>query len=109
MTDAATPTYPVTTRNRLKRRHDRGRYDHASVHAILDSGMLCHVSDVIDAQPYCTPTLYWREGTRLYWHGSSASRMLRAQEGGVPVCLTMAHLDGLVMARPSNNTRATLA
>ena len=106
MTEATAPAYRVTARNRLKRRHDRGRYDHASVHAILDSGMLCHVAYVIDAQPYATPTLYWREGTRLYWHGSSASRMLRAQKGGVPVCLTMAHLDGLVMARTGFNHSA---
>jgi nitroimidazol reductase NimA-like FMN-containing flavoprotein (pyridoxamine 5'-phosphate oxidase superfamily) len=98
--------YTVTARNRLKRRHDRGRYDHASVHAILDSGMMCHVAYSIDGQPYCTPTLYWREGGRLYWHGSSASRMLRAQTSGVPVCLTVAHLDGLVLARTGFNHSA---
>jgi uncharacterized protein len=100
------PAYPITDRNRLKRRHDRGRYDHAAVHAILDSAMLCHVAYVIDGQPYCTPTLYWREGTRLYWHGSSASRMLRQQAGGVPVCLAVTHLDGLVMARTGFNHSA---
>jgi uncharacterized protein len=99
-------TYPVTARNRLKRRHDRGSYDHVSVHGILDSGMLCHVAYVINGQPYATPTLYWREGSRLYWHGSSASRMLRAQESDVPVCLTLAHLDGLVMARTGFNHSA---
>ena len=69
MTESAAPAYPVTARNRLKRRYGRGRYDHASV-PILGSGMLCHVAYVIDAQPYATPTLYWREGRRLYWHGS---------------------------------------
>ncbi len=109
MNEAATPdprSYPVTARNRLKRRHDRGRYDHASVHAILDSGMLAHVAYSIDGQPYCTPTLFWREGTRLYWHGSSASRMLRAQEAGLPVCLTVTLLDGLVMARTGFNHSA---
>ncbi len=58
MTAAAAPAYPVTARNRLKRRHDRARYNHASVHAILDSAMLCHVAYVIDAQPHPTPTLY---------------------------------------------------
>lgn len=98
--------YTVTARSRLKRRHNRGSYDHAAVHAILDSAMMCHVSYVIDGQPYCTPTLFWREGKRLYWHGSSASRMLRAQEAGIPVCLTVAHLDGLVMARTGFNHSA---
>ena len=46
---------------------------------LLDASMLCHVSYVIDGQPYCTPTFFWREGSKLYWHGSSASRMLRNQ------------------------------
>ncbi|MCV3738415.1 pyridoxamine 5'-phosphate oxidase family protein [Rhizobium sp. TRM96647] len=100
------PSYPVSDRNRLKRRHDRGRYDHASVHAILDAAMLCHVSYVIEGQPYCTPTLFWREGTRLYWHGSSASRMLRHLQAGTPACLTVAHLDGLVLARAGFNHSA---
>jgi uncharacterized protein len=106
MSQLAAESYPVTARNRLKRRHDRGSYDHASVHRILDSGMLCHVAYAIDGQPYATPTLYWRDGSRLYWHGSSASRMLRGQETGVPVCLTVAHLDGLVMARTGFNHSA---
>jgi hypothetical protein len=96
---AAAPSYPVDKVNRVKRLHERGRYDHETVHRILDSAMLCHVSYVIDGQPYCTPTLFWREGTRLYWHGSSASRMLRNLSDGEPACLTVAHLDALVMAR----------
>ena len=98
--------YPVEDRNRIRRRHDRAAYDHASVHAVLDAGMLAHVSYVIDGQPYCTPTIHWREGTRLYWHGSSASRMLRAQAKGVPVCVSVAMLDGLVMARTGMNHSA---
>ena len=55
------------------------RYDHATVHGLLDASMLCHVSYVIDGQPYCTPTFFWREENKLYWHGSSASRMLENQ------------------------------
>lgn len=100
MSDIAdAPSYPVDKVNRVKRVHERGRYDHETVHRILDSAMLCHVSYVIDGQPYCTPTLFWREGTRLYWHGSSASRMLRNLSDGEPACLTVTHLDSLVMAR----------
>lgn len=96
---AEAPAYPVDKVNRVKRLHERGRYDHETVHRILDAAMLCHVSYVIDGQPYATPTLFWREGTRLYWHGSSASRMLRNLSDGEPACLTVSHLDSLVMAR----------
>jgi uncharacterized protein len=92
-------SYPVTERNKVRRLHERGRYDHQSVHAILDAAMLCHIAYVIDGLPYCTPTAFWREGTHLYWHGSSASRMLRTQKPGLPVCLTVSHLDSLVLAR----------
>ena len=103
MTEPTPPAYPVDETNRLKRRHDRGFYDHASVHALLDSAVLCHVAYVIDGQPYCTPTLFWREGSRLYWHGSSASRMLRNLSDGPPACLTATQLDAFVLARSGFN------
>lgn len=103
MTEPTPPAYPVDETNRLKRRHDRGFYDHASVHALLDSAALCHVAYVIDGQPYCTPTLFWREGSRLYWHGSSASRMLRNLSDGAPACLTATQLDAFVLARSGFN------
>ncbi len=99
-------TYQIDERNRVKRRHDRGFYDHETVHRLLDAAILCHVSYVIDGQPYCTPTLFWREGTTLYWHGSSASRMLRNQSAGQPACLTVTHLDSLVLARCGFNHSA---
>lgn len=101
-----THSYPVSPRNRVKRLHERGRYDHATVHGLLDASMLCHVSYVIDGQPYCTPTFFWREGNKLYWHGSSASRMLENQSDGQRVCLTVAHLDSLVLARCGFNHSA---
>ncbi len=72
--------YPVTGRNRLRRRHERGHYDHATVHAILDAAMVCHIAYFIDGQPFCTPTSFWREAGRLYWHGSPASRMMARSE-----------------------------
>ena len=106
MPEADTQTYPVDHVNRVKRRHDRGFYDHDTVHALLDAAILCHVSYVIDSLPYCTPTLFWREGTTLYWHGSSASRMLRHQSAGQPACLTVTHLDSLVLARCGFNHSA---
>lgn len=106
MTDGTVAAYAVDSRNQVKRRHDRGFYDHATVHGLLDAAVLCHVSYVIDGLPYCTPTFYWREGQVLYWHGSSASRMLRHQSAGQPVCLTVTHLDSLVLARCGFNHSA---
>lgn len=106
MNDMTQPSYPIDRTNKVKRRHDRGFYDHATVHALLDAAALCHVSYVIDGQPYCTPTLFWREGSRLYWHGSSASRMLRNLSEGEPACLTVTHLDSLVLARCGFNHSA---
>jgi hypothetical protein len=98
-TAAVSDAFPVSGRNRVKRLHERGFYDKAAVFAVLDAGLLCHVAYVMDGQPFCTPTLFWRDGDILYWHGSSASRMLRHLKVGTPACLTVSHLDGLVLAR----------
>ncbi|MBP1851207.1 pyridoxamine 5'-phosphate oxidase family protein [Rhizobium halophytocola] len=98
--------YPVSARNKVKRLHERGFYDRETIWKILDAAMLCHVSYVIDGQPFCTPTIHWREGDWLYWHGSSASRMLRQLKAGAPVCLTVSHLDGLVLSRCGFNHSA---
>jgi uncharacterized protein len=105
MSDAAPtdPAFPVTERSRVRRVHERGSHERAAVHAVLDAAMLCHVAYVLDGQPYCTPTIHWRDGDVLYWHGSSASRMLRHLAEGVPACLTASHLDGLVLARSAFN------
>ncbi len=111
--DEATPAFPVTPRNRVRRRPMRGHYDHETVFRVLDAAMVCHIAYVIDGQPYCTPTAFWREGEHLYWHGSSASRMLRAEAKGIPVCLTVTHMDAIVLARcgfnHSINYRAVMA
>lgn len=98
MTDLAN-----TPRSRVKRMPARGRHDFDTVAAILDAGFLCHVGYVIEGKPYVTPTSYWREGDHVYWHGSSASRMLRALEGGIQACLTVSLIDGLVLARSAFN------
>jgi len=93
------PPLKRTDRSKLKRLPKRGHYDFETVAAILDAGFLCHIGYVIDGAPLVTPTAYWREGRRVYWHGSHASRMLNIAAAGVPVCLTVAHVDGFVMAR----------
>ncbi|GAB4359676.1 MAG: pyridoxamine 5'-phosphate oxidase family protein [Kiloniellaceae bacterium] len=100
----ATVDFPPTRRSRVKRSHERARYDRATVHAILDAGLLCHVGYVIDGQPYVTPTAYWRRDDRVYWHGSSASRMLRHLKSRPRVCFTVALMDGLVLARSGFHT-----
>ena len=92
-----TQTAP-SERTRLRRLHERGAHDRETIDAILDAGVLCHVGYVIDGSPHVTPTLYWREGDRVYWHGSSASAMLR-KSVGAEVCLSVTHMDGFVMAR----------
>ena len=105
--------FAATDRSRVKRLPKRGSHERADVYAILDSNILCHIAYVIDGQPFVTPTGYWREGDKLYWHGSSASRMLRNQSQGLPVCLTVTHFDGLVLARSgfhhSVNYRSAMA
>lgn len=98
----ATGDYPTTERSRVRRSPKRGSHAHADVHAILDASPLCHVGYVINGAPYVTPTLHWREGDYVYWHGSSASRFLRAAED-MPVCLTCSIMDGYVLARSAFN------
>lgn len=117
--DAAAPgttaadAYRPTARSKVKRLAKRAHYDRATVHGVLDAGLLGHVGYAIDGQPFVTPTAYWRQGDVLYWHGSSASRMLRHLAQGLPACLAASHLDGFVLARSgfhhSLNYRSVMA
>lgn len=95
----------VTERTRLKRVHQRGVFERKKIYEILDAMPLCHVGYVVDGRPFVTPTFQWREGDRVYWHGSSASRALRASKGA-EVCLTVTLLDGMVLARSAFNHSA---
>ena len=88
-----------TPRTRVVRESDRGVYDREALNRILDEGFLCHVGFVVDGQPFVIPTSYGRNGDTLYIHGSAASRMLRNLDKGIPVCVTVTLLDGLVLAR----------
>ncbi len=88
-----------TTRTRIVREPQRAVYDRAIVNQILDEAFLCHVGFTVDGQPFVIPTSYGRDGDTLYIHGSAASRMLRNLDRGVPVCITVTLLDGLVLAR----------
>ena len=88
-----------TPRTRVVREADRAVYDRDAAYRILDEGFLCHVGFVADGQPFVIPTSYGRKDESLYIHGSAASRMLRHLKDGVPVCITVTMLDGLVLAR----------
>src|SRR6202158_3627827 len=88
-----------TPRTRVVREPQRAVYDRDAVNQILDEAFLCHVGFVADGQPFVIPTSYGRDGDVLYTHGSAASRMLRNLDQGVPVCITVTLVDGLVLAR----------
>ncbi len=97
------PEFTLGVRSRVKRFGELGHYDHASIFGILDAAIVAHIAYVIDGQPYVTPTSFWRDGATLYWHGSSASRMIRAHGAGQKVCVTVMLMDGLVLARSPFN------
>ena len=92
-------TQNPTPRTRLVREPQRAVYDRAAAYEILDEGFICHVGFVSNGQPFVIPTGYGRVGDNLYIHGSAASRMLRNLDQGIPVCVTVTLLDGLVLAR----------
>ncbi len=95
MSQPVTPT----PRTRVVREAHRGVYDREAAYAILDEAFLCHVGFVADGQPFVIPTSFGRKDANLYIHGSAASRMLRQLKEGIPVCVTVTLLDGLVLAR----------
>ena len=92
-------TFAPTDRTQVKRLPKRGAYDRETVFKILDEAFVCHVGFVVDGQPYVIPTNFGRSGDTLYLHGSAASRMLRTLSEGIPVCVTVTLVDGLVLAR----------
>jgi nitroimidazol reductase NimA-like FMN-containing flavoprotein (pyridoxamine 5'-phosphate oxidase superfamily) len=103
----------LTKRTELRRIPDRGSRDRGTIHEILDAGFLAHIGFCVDGQPFVIPTLYGRDGRTLYLHGSAASRMLRELETGIPTCVTVTLMDGLVLSRSafdhSMNYRSVVA
>lgn len=93
---------PASDRVRLRRKPMRGRHDRETIDAIIDASVIGTISFVQDGQPFGIPTNVWREGDRLYWHASAGSRLLRISKGS-PVCVTLFHLDSLVLARSATN------
>lgn len=93
------PTGPPSERTAVRRLPARGAYDRATIDAILDEALYCHVGFVDQGQPYVIPTIHARIGDRLVIHGSRQSRMLLCLAGGAPACINVTILDGLVLAR----------
>lgn len=88
----------MSERTKLRRLPNRGSHETEQVNAILDAAYLAHVGFSVDGQPFVIPTLFGREGEKLYLHGSAASRMMRTLEAGVPACVTVTLVDRLVLA-----------
>lgn len=103
----------LTKRSELGRMPARGSHGWNTISRILDVGFLAHVGFCVRTQPFVIPTLYGRRGKKLYLHGSAASRMLRELETGIPACLTVTLVDGLVLSRSafdhSMNYRSAVA
>lgn len=92
------PDTAPTPRTRVRRLHEKAAYDRAVIDAILDAMPVAHVGHIVDGFPVVTPTLQWREGDRIYWHGSSASRMQK-RAADEQVCVTVTLTDGMLLAR----------
>lgn len=91
--------FTQTDKNRVRRVPNRGAYDKATLYAIVDAALLCHVGLVQDGEPVVIPTLHARRGDEILLHGATTSRLIQAAAAGQPLCLTMTLVDGLVLAR----------
>ncbi|MEM7198031.1 MAG: pyridoxamine 5'-phosphate oxidase family protein [Pseudomonadota bacterium] len=91
--------FTPTEQTRVKRSYQRAHYDRETLYGIIDAASMCHIGYAIDGQPYVTTTFHWRIGHHIYWHGSSASKMLRHVQKSVPICINITHFDGFVIAR----------
>jgi nitroimidazol reductase NimA-like FMN-containing flavoprotein (pyridoxamine 5'-phosphate oxidase superfamily) len=97
---------PPTDFTRVKRMAQRASYERDTIYAILDAAPFCHIGHLINGRPVVVPTLHWRAGDYLFWHGSAASRMLETNASGSEICLTATLLDGWVLARSAFNHSA---
>ena len=93
----------MSRRTRVRRAPARGAYERAAIDAILDEALVAHLGFVDDGQPYVIPTLHARIDDTVYIHGSAASRAIKTMGSGIPACLTVTLVDGLVLARSAFN------
>lgn len=111
--ETRTDAVPRDARHRVERTRNRARYDSPTVHAILDAGMVAHVGFCVDGQPFVIPMMYARIDHVLLLHGSIASRLMGTLGSGIDACISVTHIDGLVLARShfdhSMNYRSVVA
>lgn len=94
---------PSSDRTRVRRVAENANYERATLHAIIDAAYLCHVAFADAKGTHCIPTACWREGEHLYIHGSNGGRLVKLLDKGTQACVTITHLDGLVLARSAFN------
>jgi nitroimidazol reductase NimA-like FMN-containing flavoprotein (pyridoxamine 5'-phosphate oxidase superfamily) len=99
MPDTPTDSLVVSARSTLRRKRERGNYERALVHAILDEGLLCHVGFQAENLTFVQPMAYARVDEVLYLHGASGNRMLRRLAEGADACVTVTLLDAIVFSR----------
>ena len=93
-----TDGYPPSERTRVRRLPERGHYERADIYPVVDAALTCTVAYLLDGRPHATATAHWRDGDRLYWHGSAASRFLKSVVG-TEVSVSIHLTDGIVLAR----------
>ncbi len=95
----STEVFEKTARSTIKRSPEYADYSKQAVYDVLDSGYMCTIAFVVDNKPFLNPTLYWRKGDYVYWHGLSGSKMLLEQAKNIDVCFNVSHLDGLLLGK----------
>ena len=93
------PDFAPTARTRINRHSERGRYSAADIYPIVDEALICHVGLIADGQPLVIPMIHARRGDTLYLHGAPASRLLQQAKSGIPLCVTVSLVDGIIFAR----------
>jgi nitroimidazol reductase NimA-like FMN-containing flavoprotein (pyridoxamine 5'-phosphate oxidase superfamily) len=93
-----TDGYPPSERTRVRRLPERGVYERDEIYPVVDAALTCTVAYLLDGRPHATATAHWRDGDRLYWHGSAASRFLKSVVG-TEVSVSIHLTDGIVLAR----------
>ena len=93
-----TDGFPPSERTRVRRLPERGVYERSEIYPVVDAALTCTVAYLLDGRPHATATAHWRDGDRLYWHGSAASRFLKSVVG-TEVSVSIHLTDGIVLAR----------
>ncbi len=96
--------FEITHRNQIRQVREYARYDHETVHAVLDAGLVAHVGFVSDGQPFVVPMLHGRDGQTLFLHGARKARIAKLLASGASVCVNVTLLDGIVAARSAFNS-----